>query len=348
MDATNPYALWKALFHKINILKKNGSLHPDEASHIIGERLEPTKLGSHISFFVVEDDLAVTEHGRKFSNHTHERGQSFRFNRSALVAAVHATPQRDMLLEHTSSEHGRRIRRLDSEVVGREADRNSWEGVPKGFNPVQVDQRQAAIGAVLLKRGVHARTVQQDQVVGADHVDCVTNHLKVSHASRQNDGSTGAADVPKQRVVRQRSRGDLVAGQIELLEKVDRRLVPGGGEPQDVFLFTVLIDLLVLGVRELKSPLLIAVGCGVETARFESFPILLRQDTALERGFDHFPRHAAGLGEFIGRIRGQNVPLLKLHGVAARSDCSIDQFLGESDATIMIYADFSDNHAGVR
>jgi len=247
----------------------------------------PSKFCGHGLFLLIELDLTVAEDEGKFAYHANQTTGVLGFDGSRLIAPVHSPEEGDVLLDHACAENGSRIGRLDAEVMRREPDRYARKLSPKRFNASEVDQRQAAVEVALGERGIHARAVQQDQVLGAENLNRMTNHAHVGHAGRQDDRTAFRAHVPKQVVVRERRRRDLVAHGIELLEEIHRGLVPGGREPHDALHIAVVVDLTIFSRRELECVFLVAVGRGVQALGLDALPAFFRKDIALESFLDN-------------------------------------------------------------
>ena len=170
-------------------------------------------------------------------------------------------------------------------------------------------------------RRIDAASVQQDEVLRAEHFHGVIDLFHGAHAGGENDRPAFAARVAQQAVVGERSRCNLEAGDVELIDEIHRLLVPAGGEPGHLDFAAIAVDQAVLVVPELQPALEIAVG-GAEGI-------------------------LAGLGQFFGGVDDVHGALLKLHGVAARRYGHADQPAREVDIAVMVDADLGDDVAGV-
>ena len=201
-------------------------------------------------------------------------------------------------------------RRGDPRFVARVADRNAI---------ALAHQRNRAEVQLLVVGRIGAAGVQQDQVVGAEHVDRVIDLLERAHARGEDDRLAGGSGVTQQVVVGQRGRRDLVARRREAVDEVDRLLVPARREPRDLAGAAVRVDLLVVVVVELEPALQVAVG---------------RAERAL-----------SGLGQLLGRVDDVDRALLELDRIAPGGDGDADQPLGQVDVAVVVDADLGDHVA---
>ena len=115
--------------------------------------------------------------------------------------------------------------------------------------------------------------------------------------------------------------GDLMAGGIKGLDKIDGAFIPAGGEPEDAFIPAVGINNPILIKAEFKAAFEVTVG------RTKGVFSGLEQ---LFRGIDQV-----------------NGPLLEFNGLATGVNGRVNQLAGGIDVTVMIDADFGDNKTRV-
>ena len=140
-----------------------------------------------------------------------------------------------------------------------------------------------------------------------------------AHTGGKDDRLALGAGVAQQMVVGERRRRDLVAGRIELVDEVDRFLVPAGGEPRHLDFAAVAVDQAVLVVTEFQAALEVAIG-GSEGA---------------------FPR----LRQLFRRVHYIDRALLELDRVAAGRHRHADEPPGQIDVAVVVDADFGDDVA---
>jgi hypothetical protein len=163
--------------------------------------------------------------------------------------------------------------------------------------------------------------VHDNQVVRAKHFNGVIDLFYGTHAGGQDDRPSGFAVMTQKVIVRERSRSDLVAGRLELLDKIYRPFIPARGEPHDLVCPAMFIDLTVLVKIELKAALEIAIR--VPERRFARFR------------------------EFLGRIDDVYRPFLQLDRVAAGNDGGRNHLARYIYVAIVVDADFRDHETGL-
>src|SRR5690606_24031249 len=102
-------------------------------------------------------------------------------------------------------------------------------------------------------RRVGGGGVAEQDVVRAQDLDRVADLLRGGHAGGEDDRAAGGPQGAQQPVVGEGGRGDLVGGDVELLQEGDGLGVPRGGEPVDVLGRAVVVDPAVLVLAELHA-----------------------------------------------------------------------------------------------
>ena len=138
---------------------------------------------------------------------------------AAWSRAPHRAIERDMPLDDAGPQGHGGARGGNARLVPRVSHRNA-ELLPEHGDDPQVQ--------FLVIGRIGAAGVQQDQVLLADQPHGMVDLVEVAHARGDDHRPALRADVLQQAVVREAGRGDLVEGDVELLDEIDGRLIPAG------------------------------------------------------------------------------------------------------------------------
>ena len=164
--------------------------------------------------------------------------------------------------------------------------------------------------------------MQDHEPVGAEHLDRASICSSVDMPVDRMTGLPVAASAAQQAEVGDGRRRDLVGDDVEVLEEVDRRLVPRRREPVEPAQGGVVADLDVLVAVELDAVAVLEVG-----------------HLAPRR----LARHALHV---LGR-RDLRRALLELDRLRAGVGGDVDELLGDLDVAVVVEADLADHVGGV-
>ncbi len=198
-----------------------------------------------------------------------------------------------MTLDERGAQGDRGEGGLQAGLVAGVADRDVRVLALQGVDDAEVE--------LLGLRRVGRGGVAQEDVLAAQDLDRVADLLRGGHARGEDDRTAGGAQGAQQLVVGQGRGGDLVGGDVELLQEGDGLGVPRGGEPVDAALLAVGVDLAVLVLAELDAVAVVDVGHPAPGGVALDVPLVAR-GADLRRALLELDRVAAGLGGGVDQL----------------------------------------------
>src|SRR5690606_15691656 len=259
-------------------------------------------------FGVVDPLHAVAEGRLDGADVADQAAQAAGLDGRGLVGAPHGAVEGDVALDEGGAEGDGGQGGLQAGLVAGVADGDVRVLLLEGVDHPQVE--------LLGLRRVGGGGVAEQDVVRAQDLDRVADLLRGGHAGGQDDRAAGGAQCAQQLVVGEGGGGDLVGGDVELLQEGDGLGVPRGGEPGDALLPAVGVDLAVLLLAELHAVPVVDVGHPAPGGVAFDVPLVAR-------GAD---------------LRGA---LLELDGVAAGFGGGVDQLERVLDVAVVVDADLA-------